>query len=89
MTSKLTRLVVAVFAGLLAAGGSALAHPHVWVTMKTIVVYAPDGAAVGVRQAWTFDDMYSTFATQGLERDRKSTRLNSSHTPVSRMPSSA
>ena len=71
MTSKLTRLVVAVFAGLLAAGGSALAHPHVWVTMKTIVVYAPDGTAVGVRQAWTFDDMYSTFATQGLESKQK------------------
>ena len=46
--------------------GSAQAHPHVWVTMKSEVVYAPDGAATGVRHAWTFDDMFSTFATQGL-----------------------
>ena len=45
---------------------SAQAHPHVWVTMKTELVYAPDGKITGVRQAWSFDDMYSSFALQGL-----------------------
>ena len=49
----------------------ASAHPHVWVTMKSTVVYAPDGAVIGVRHAWTFDDMFSTFATQGLESKKK------------------
>src|SRR4051812_30956153 len=44
---------------------AAQAHPHVWVTMKSELVYAPDGKATGVRHAWTFDDMFSTFATQG------------------------
>ena len=47
--------------------GPALAHPHVWVTMKSEIVYAPDGTVTGVRHAWTFDDMFSTFATQGIE----------------------
>jgi len=55
----------------LLAGGGASAHPHVWVTMKSQVVYAPDGSVTGVRHAWTFDDMFSTFATQGIESKQK------------------
>jgi ABC-type uncharacterized transport system substrate-binding protein len=45
----------------------ASAHPHVWVTVKSKLVYGPGGLATGVRHAWTFDDMFSAFATQGLE----------------------
>jgi ABC-type uncharacterized transport system substrate-binding protein len=51
----------------MAASAPALAHPHVWVTMKSELLYAADGSLTGVRHAWTFDDMFSTFATQGLE----------------------
>lgn len=50
----------------LLAAGEAAAHPHVWVTMKSDLVYA-DGRIVGVRHKWTFDDMFSTYATQGLD----------------------
>jgi ABC-type uncharacterized transport system substrate-binding protein len=50
---------------------SAQAHPHVWVTMKTDLIYGPDGAITGVHQAWSFDDMFSTFATQGLDSKEK------------------
>ena len=71
MVSGLTRFIVAAVAGLLVAGGQALAHPHVWVTVKSTVVYAPDGSVTGVRHAWTFDDMFSAFATQGLESKQK------------------
>jgi ABC-type uncharacterized transport system substrate-binding protein len=71
MVSHMTRLIIASVAGLLIASGGAFAHPHVWVTMKSTIVYAPDGAVVGVRQAWTFDDMFSAFATQGLESKQK------------------
>jgi ABC-type uncharacterized transport system substrate-binding protein len=67
----MTLLVAALFAVLLAGGGAAQAHPHVWVTMKSVVVYAPDGSVIGVRHAWTFDDMFSAFATQGLEHKQK------------------
>jgi len=50
---------------------SAEAHPHVWITAKSEVVYAPDGAISGVRHAWTFDDMFSTYALQGVETKTK------------------
>jgi len=50
---------------------SAYAHPHVWVTINSELVYAPDGSVAGVRHAWTFDDMFSTFATQGLAQKTK------------------
>ncbi len=63
--------IFAAAAGLLIAAGAAHAHPHVWITMTTTVLYAPDGTATGVRHAWTFDDMFSTFATQGLESKQK------------------
>lgn len=49
----------------------AQAHPHVWVTSKSELVYRPDGSVTGVRHAWTFDDMFSTFATQGLDSKEK------------------
>jgi ABC-type uncharacterized transport system substrate-binding protein len=55
----------------LLAATQANAHPHVWVTMKSEIVYGPDGAATGIRHAWTFDDMFSTFATQGLASKEK------------------
>lgn len=55
----------------LAFTAPASAHPHVWVTMKSEVLYAPDGTVTGVRHAWSFDDMFSTFATQGLESKEK------------------
>lgn len=46
---------------------SANAHPHVFVTMKGELLYAQDGSVTGIRHIWTFDDMYSAFATQGLD----------------------
>ncbi len=63
--------IFAAAAGLLIAAGAAQAHPHVWVTMTSTVIYAPDGTVTGVRHAWTFDDMFSTFAIQGLESKQK------------------
>lgn len=56
---------------LLIGSDAALAHPHVWVTMHSEVVYAPDGKVTGIRQHWAFDDMFSAFATQGLESKEK------------------
>ena len=69
MTLVFRLLLVAALAVL--ATTAARAHPHVWVTMKSELVYAPDGSVTGVRHAWTFDDMFSTFATQGLASKEK------------------
>jgi ABC-type uncharacterized transport system substrate-binding protein len=63
--------ILATFTGLALAGSAASAHPHVWVTVKSELVYAPDGSVTGVRHAWTFDDMFSVFATQGIEAKKK------------------
>jgi ABC-type uncharacterized transport system substrate-binding protein len=51
--------------------GAASAHPHVWVTASTELIYAPDGALTAVRHAWTFDDMFSSYALQGIETKTK------------------
>jgi ABC-type uncharacterized transport system substrate-binding protein len=64
------RTLLAAFVTLVVAV-PAWAHPHVWVTMRTELVYAPDGKITGIRHAWSFDDMFSTFATQGLESKEK------------------
>ena len=39
--------------------------------------------------SFVFDDVDHAASLFGLQADRKSTRLNSSHIPLSRMPSSA
>jgi ABC-type uncharacterized transport system substrate-binding protein len=46
--------------------GPAAAHPHVWVTIRSEVLYTSDGKMTGIRHAWTFDDMFSTYAVQGI-----------------------
>ena len=69
VATRLFGLVAFVFALLTAA--AVQAHPHVWATMTTELLYAPDGSMTGVRQAWTFDDMYSAFATTGIKARTK------------------
>lgn len=50
---------------------TAEAHPHVWITARSELLYAPDGMVTGVRHAWTFDDMFSAYALQGIEAKTK------------------
>jgi ABC-type uncharacterized transport system substrate-binding protein len=45
---------------------SALAHPHVWVTVRSHLLFSPNGKVTAVSHDWVFDEMYSSFATQGL-----------------------
>lgn len=56
---------------LVAMSNSARAHPHVWVTANNEVLYGPDGLMTGVRHAWTFDDMFSAYAVQGIHHEKK------------------
>ena len=49
----------------------AVAHPHVWVTMQSELVYAPDGSVTGIRHHWAFDDMFTAFAVQGIASKEK------------------
>jgi ABC-type uncharacterized transport system substrate-binding protein len=52
-----------------ASATAAAAHPHVWVTARSEVVYGQDGRITSVRHAWTFDEAYSAFAVQGLDKN--------------------
>src|SRR6185312_5379047 len=73
-SSALRRLLgpLLLLAGALAFGGNAAqAHPHVWITATSELIYAPDGSMSGVRHAWTFDDMFSTYALQGIQTKTK------------------
>lgn len=46
--------------------GPAAAHPHVWVNVETTVNYA-GGSVTGLSHKWSFDDMYTAMAIQGLD----------------------
>jgi len=46
----------------------AAAHPHVWVTVQSALTFTPDGRIAAVVHDWVFDEMYSSFATQGLAK---------------------
>ena len=71
---RILRAIAGVFALLLAFASSiapAAAHPHLWVTASSELIYAADGNITGVRHAWKFDDMFSTYALQGIESKTK------------------
>lgn len=65
---KIGRTTLAALAMVLTTPLAALAHPHVWVIMRTQIVFA-DGKAEAIRHAWTFDDGYSAFLSQGLDKN--------------------
>jgi hypothetical protein len=60
------------FFGLFAAiallcASPAAAHPHVWATVRSEIVFGPDHRITGIRQAWTFDEFCTAMAVQGLD----------------------
>jgi ABC-type uncharacterized transport system substrate-binding protein len=83
MRCTFLRLLLAAFACV--AAGPSQAHPHVWVTMTEELLYAPDGSVTGVRHAWAFDDMFSTFAVQGLDQKTKGTFTREELAPLAKV----
>lgn len=65
MTTRSLQLAVAV---LLSTVLPAEAHPHVFVTTETIVLY-DNGTFVGLRHKWVFDELYSATAIEGLDKN--------------------
>ena len=62
-------LAAASVAGLMiVSANAARAHPHVWVTYETTILY-DKGTVTGVEHVWSFDDMYTTMAIQGLDKN--------------------
>lgn len=58
-----------VAAALMAGALPASAHPHVWVTVETTVLY-DKGTITGFRHSWTFDEFYTAMAIQGLDANK-------------------
>ena len=45
---------------------SVLAHPHMWVEAKAQLNFNAQAEVTGVTQTWLFDEMFSSYAKQGL-----------------------
>lgn len=55
MIRKTLRLLLGAFAALVSAfSDQAYAHPHVWVTANSEIVYSSEGAVISVRHHWSF-----------------------------------
>ena len=63
----LAKAGAALLALLLISTGIASAHPHVWIAVETEVLTGPGQEITGFRHKWTFDEMYSEFAVNGLD----------------------
>lgn len=49
--------------------GGASAHPHVWVTVETQLLTDAQKSITGFRHAWIFDEFYTSFALNGLDKN--------------------
>src|SRR5262249_32239976 len=47
---------------------AASAHQNMWFTIETTMVYEK-GTFTGLRQKWTFDEFYTAFAIEGLDKN--------------------
>ena len=45
---------------------TAIAHPHMWIDGKVDLQFDAQGQLVAVGQQWEFDEMFSSYARQGL-----------------------
>lgn len=71
--TQIFRSLIAAFALLLALTGLSHAHPHVWTSVTSTIVYDAQGRPEMVRHVWTFDEMFSSFAVQGLDTNTDGT----------------
>jgi ABC-type uncharacterized transport system substrate-binding protein len=68
-------VLAALISALVGWGSAAIAHPHVTVTAST-TVQVDNGTITGFTHVWTFDELYSAMAVDGLDKngDGKYTR---------------
>ncbi|HYD15318.1 MAG TPA: DUF1007 family protein, partial [Hyphomicrobium sp.] len=66
ISSTAARWLLAIAVAFALSTAPAAAHPHVWVTVETTVLY-DGGKITGLQHKWTFDDMYTAMAIQGLD----------------------
>ncbi len=69
---------------LMACGAAAEAHPHVWVEMRSDVVFNDQGLITGLNVMWTFDDAYAQMALEGLDTNGDGVYSQSELDPLTR-----
>lgn len=62
-------LMLAALSVSLLAALPARAHPHVWVTVQTTIMFNDAGGITGFRHEWVFDEYYTAFALQGMDKN--------------------
>jgi ABC-type uncharacterized transport system substrate-binding protein len=75
-------LAAAVAAGLAAP---VAAHPHVWATVRSEIVFGPDHRINGIRHHWTFDEFYTAMAVQGLDTNGDGTYSKEELQPLAKV----
>ena len=66
--NALRRLVVVM--ALTCAAPLAWAHPHVLVSVRSVLVLGEGQKPAAIRQIWTFDEGFSSYATLGMDTDK-------------------
>jgi ABC-type uncharacterized transport system substrate-binding protein len=61
-------ILIAAASLLAAPTADVAAHPHMWVTVETTVLY-DKGTFTGLREKWTFDEYYTAYAIEGLDKN--------------------
>lgn len=69
MSMKVLTATVGLSLGLLGAAVTAQAHPHVFVTAKTEIVF-DTGKVAAIANHWTFDEFYTAMAVEGLDTNK-------------------
>lgn len=67
------RALIVSFVASVAASAAAHAHPHVWIDMRSSVNFDKSGQIDAIGVAWTFDEFYSQFATDGIDKNKNGT----------------
>ncbi len=50
-----------------------MAHPHLFATVQSTLMAAPDGKITGLRIRWNFDETYTQFSLEGLDINQNGT----------------
>lgn len=67
MTIRRRAVLTALPVLLWAAATPASAHPHVWIEMRSDLVFNDQGQVTAMNLEWTFDDGYAQMALDGLD----------------------
>lgn len=84
-TRRIVLTVAMVGQALVGFAPAANAHPHVWATVHSEIVFSPDRKITGVKHAWTFDEFYSAMAVQGLDTNGDGTYAKEELDPLAKV----